>query len=141
MTTQNTTLTISEKISYCHDEFGRPSFQRLSRLGDLDLEFDGWLIGNAEEPISPSRNTTHVNIYYTTRGSYVMHISRFLPNRNGAHLPHLVKTKAGAFQSHLDALEWLKEDGRGVLGENSKVAWEEMCAKLPWLKTAQTIRV
>lgn len=129
------------RVTYCTKEFGPGRDYRLIQFGDLDLQFTGWKISSVgEENLRPDRSCVAVTTYFTVKGSYVGEVTRRMPNRIEGQ-PHIVKSKAGAFASPKEMLNWLREDGRGWLGENSKVAWEEMCAKLPWLRDQNSIRV
>jgi hypothetical protein len=134
--------TYVERVAYCRNTFGPPKDFRLQQAGDLDIRFTGWEISTVDDgELRNDRPTVDVSTFYSIKGSYVAEIVRHMPNREGADKPHVSRAKAAAFSSHLDMLKWLKEDGRGWLGENSKVAWEEMCEKLPWLKDNNAIRV
>lgn len=134
---------MDQRVKYMTQEFGNPKSLRVEQLGDLDIEFDGWLVsecGDHTHVEDPEKAAVEVTLYYSTRGAYVAEITRNFPDfRNKGK--RLTKSKAAAFVSYKDMLVWLKEDGRGWLGVNSKVAWEEMCARLPWLRSESTVRV
>jgi hypothetical protein len=133
---------LANRVEYCKDTFGEAKRFRLERSGDLDLVLDGWEISTVDDgALRPDRATVDVSTFYSIKGSYIAEITRHMPNREGTDKPHVVKSKADAFSSQQQLLVWLKEDGRGWLGENSKVAWEEMCEKLPWLIENNAIRV
>ena len=133
--------TNESRIEHCTHDLGSPKDFRFSRQGDLDLEFTGWQVGAAEESMRDDRSTMGVSLYYTTNNFIVAQIIRHLPSNRGPEFPHILKSKAQAFSSWRDMLAWLKDDGRGWLGTNSKVAWEEMCSRLPWLYGEDTLRV
>jgi len=134
--------TLLERVKYCTDTYGEATNFRLERSGDLDLVFDGWEVSTVDDgSLRPDRPTVDVSTFYSAKGSYIAEITRHMPNREGADKPHIVKSKADAFMAPHLLLAWLKEDGRGWLGDNSKVAWEEFCTKLPWLKEINAIRV
>jgi len=134
--------TYVERVAFCQNTFGPPTDFRLEQAGDLDIRFTGWEISSvADGPLRPDKSTVDVSTFYSIKGSYVAEIVRHMPNRDGPDKPHVIRSKAAAFTSHLDMLKWLKDDGRGWLGDNSKVAWEEMCEKLPWLNENNAIRV
>jgi hypothetical protein len=133
--------TTQDRTEHCDRELGSAKDFRFSRQGDLDLEFAGWLVGESEESIREDRSTMGVTLYYTTNNFIVARIVRHLPSNRGPDHSHVVKSKAQAFSSWRDMIAWLKEDGRGWLGENSKVAWEEMCSCLPWLHGEDTLKV
>jgi hypothetical protein len=133
--------TTAERIDYCRNEIGPPKAHRLPQQGDLDLEFSGWKVGDSEEVVRDDRSSVGVTMYFTTKGFLVAQVTRHLPSNRGPQYPHVKKSKAQAFSSWKEMLTWLKEDGRGWLGENSKIAWEETCTKLPWLHGEGTIRV
>ena len=133
--------TTSERLDYCKSKIGPPQDFRFVQQGDLDLAFSGWKVSDSEEVLRDDRSTVGVTMYYTSKGMLVAQITRHLPSNRGPRYPHIEKTKAQAFSSWRDMLAWLKEDGRGWLGENSKIAWEETCSRLPWLNGEGTIRV
>ncbi len=134
--------TYVERVAFCRNTFGPPKEFRLQQAGDLDIVFEGWEISSVDDSeLKNDRATVDVCTFYSVKGSYVAEIVRHLPNRDGPSKPHVIRTKAAAFASHLDMLKWLKEDGRGWLGDNSKIAWEEMCNRLPWLANNNAIRV
>jgi len=133
--------TSDERIAYCTKEFGPPKTFRLSRFGDLDIVFEGWEVSVVdEEQLRKDRATVDVSTFFSTKGSYIAQITRHMPNHTEGK-PHVVKSKSDAFSTPRQLLEWLKTDGRGWLGENSKVAWEEMCSRLPWLSDSNAVRV
>lgn len=134
--------TTADRVSYCRDHLGAPTQIRLERSGDLDLVFEGWEISTVDDgPLRNDRPTVDVSTFYSVKGSYIVEITRHMPNREGPDKPHIVKSKAEAFTAPQQVLAWLREDGRGWLGENSKIAWEEFCKKLPWLSESNAIRV
>ena len=134
--------TLQQRVQYCKDTFGPAKEIRLTRFGDLDLVFEGWEMSTFDDALlKADRATVDVSTFFSVKGSYVGEIARHMPNREGPDKPHVMKTKAEAFSTPQQLLTWLKEDGRGWLGENSKVAWEEMCEKLPWLNESNAIRV
>jgi len=133
--------TEEQKFAYMRTEYGPPTHMRLTQFGDLDLEFEGWKVGSSDAARRVDRTSVDVDVFYTSRGCYVAQITRHMPNLKGPTLPPVKKSKAQAFISPVEMLAWLRDDGRGWLGENSKVAWEETCAKLPWLHEKNTIRV
>ena len=133
---------LQERVAYCTDKFGPAKEFRLNHFGNLDLVFEGWEMSVVDDgALRGDRPTVDVSTFFSAKGSYIAEITRHMPNREGADKPHIVKSKAEAFNSPLPMLEWLKEDGRGWLGDNSKVAWEEFCSKLPWLNESNAIRV
>lgn len=134
--------TLEQRVAYCKKEFGPPAEIRLERSGDLDLVFEGWEISTVDDgPLRNDRPTVDVSTFFSIKGSYIVEITRHMPNREGPEKPHIVKSKADAFSVPTHMLAWLKEDGRGWLGENSKIAWEDFCKRLPWLNESNAIRV
>lgn len=134
--------TLDQRVEYCKNELGPPTKIRLERSGDLDLVFEGWEISTVDDgELRNDRATVDVSTFFSVKGSYIAEITRHMPNREGPDKPHVIKSKAEAFRTPTELLAWIKEDGRGWLGENSKLAWEEMCAKLPWLQENNAIRV
>jgi hypothetical protein len=141
-TMKNEYETSVERVAYCRNTLGPPKEIRLTRFGDLDLVFEGWEISTVDDAeLRQDRATVDVATFFSVKGSYIGEITRHMPNREGPDHPHVQKTKAEAFATPHQLLAWLKEDGRGWLGENSKIAWEEMCSRLPWLNESNAIRV
>jgi hypothetical protein len=135
--------TIDQRNQYMKAEFGGAKEVRLEQAGDLDLQFTGWKVstcGDSTVVEDPEKASVEVSLYFTTKGAYVAEIHRNFPDFRKNN-KRITKTKSAAFVSYRDMLAWLKEDGRGWLGVNSKVAWEEMCARLPWLQSEATVRV
>ena len=134
--------TQEDRNLFCTNEFGGAKEHRLIQLGDLDLVFKGWRIshcGDSTQYEDADKSSVEVRLYITERGSHVAEIIRNFPDfRAGGK--RVTKSKSSAFASYLEMLEWLREDGKGWLGTNSKIAWEEMCSRLPWLHSADTIR-
>jgi hypothetical protein len=132
-----------ERNEYMVGEYGGPKDVRLEQPGDLDIQFKGWLVsacGDHTVVEDPDKSSVEVRLYFTDRGSYVAEIVRNFPDfRAGGK--RVVRSRSSAFSSPRDMLSWLKEDGKGWLGVNSKIAWEEMCSRLPWLLPSATIRV
>ena len=132
---------LPNQITYCTEAFGPAKEIRLTRFGDLDLVFEGWEVSTVDDALlRDDRATVDVSTFFSVKGSYIAEIVRHLPNRE-AGKPHVMKSKAEAFRTSSEMLAWLKDDGRGWLGENSKIAWEEMCTRLPWLSGKNAIRV
>ena len=132
-----------QRNDYMKAEYGLTKDVRLEQPGDLDIQFKGWRVsmcGDHTVVEDPEKSSVEVHLYYSDRGSYVAEIIRNFPDyRSGGK--RVTKRRAAAFSSPRDMLSWLKEDGKGWLGVNSKIAWEEMCSRLPWLLTTATIRV
>lgn len=99
---------------------------RLGRDGDLDIIFDGRVIGEGEHggPGSDPRKwtrTTEVVIYKTRNGKIVTHVHQSSETDEvGVH-------RAEIHDNPREALEWLKKDSGGALGRASKMAWQEAC--------------
>ena len=133
--------TTEERVAYCTKEFGPPKTFRLPRFGDLDIVFEGWEVSAiAEDDLREDRATVDVSTFFSLKGSYIAEVVRHMPNHT-PEKPHIRKSKSEAFTSHRQLLDWLKSDGRGWLGDNSKAAWEEMCIRLPWLHESNAVRV
>jgi hypothetical protein len=130
-----------EQTKHYIKEFGTSLAFRLSREGDLDLCFAGWLVSEAREPESKERSTVSIRIFATNTGRFVGEITRRIPNINGSEYPSIIKSKCRAFDVPTELLEWLREDGRGRLGANSKAAWENLCDRVPWLSDVAVIHV
>lgn len=132
-----------QRNEYMVSEYGSPKDIRLEQPGDLDLQFKGWLVSTCGDHTfieDQDKSSVEVRLYYTDRGAYVAEIVRNFPDyRSGGK--RVTRSKSSAFVAPRDILAWLKEDGKGWLGANSKIAWEEMCSRLPWLLPAATIRV
>ena len=134
---------IEQRNEYMTGEFGLPKEVRLEQAGDLDLQFSGWRVsqcGDCTVIEDDEKASVEVALYFTTKGAYVAEIHRNFPDFRKNN-KRVTKSKSAAFLSYRDMLGWLKEDGRGWLGVNSKIAWEEMCARLPWLQSEATVRV
>ena len=133
--------TTNDRVAYCRNHIGPPKEIRLTRYGDLDLVFEGWEVSTVDDALLRSdRPTVDVSTFFSVKGSYVAEIVRHMPNRE-PEKPHVIKSKAEAFRTPGELLAWLREDGRGWLGENSKIAWKDMCKTLPWLSENNAIRV
>ena len=135
--------TIDQRLDYMRREFGAPKEVRLEQMGDLDIQFLGWRVstcGDSTVVEDVEKASVEVSLYYTAKGAYVAEIHRNFPDFRKNN-KRITKTKSAAFLSYRDMIGWLKEDGRGWLGVNSKIAWEEMCARLPWLQSEATVRV
>ena len=130
---------LHDRVKYMNSAHGPAEAFRLEQYGNLDLSFDGWIVSDIIGEPSEVRPTVDIRLFYTTAGRYVGHISRTLPSSK-EHPMVVTKSRAAAFPSPLEILAWLKEDGRGFLGTNSKFAWEELCGKLPWLSKSATVR-
>lgn len=130
---------LEQRLSYMQKEYGAAKPYRLEQHGDLDLSFDGWKVSEVHGEFIEGRPRVDVILYYTTMGSFIGHIARTLPASKDYKNP-VTKTKTGAFPSPLELLKWLREDGRGFIGNNSKIAWEEYCTRLPWLQQSATVR-
>jgi hypothetical protein len=110
---------------------------RLERDGAVDLGFYGWLIGKGEH--GTGGNSGHecdwtrgtvVRVYVTTAGrivTVVMRWSRWRGERSPRHDTAVHATPG-------EALNWLREDNGGSLGDASKYAWETACAECPALE-------
>lgn len=134
---------VDQRTEYMAAEFGPPKEVRLEQAGDLDLQFSGWRVsqcGDCTVVEDEDKASVEVALYYTTKGAYVAEIHRNFPDFRKNN-KRVTKSKSAAFVSYRDMLGWLKEDGRGWLGVNSKIAWEEMCSRLPWLRSESTVRV
>lgn len=110
-----------------------PSAFLLRRDGDRDLSFNGWLIGFAEHGREEDRGVA-VSIYGTESEKLVMHACRW--ETYGGKKHYDCNTKVFGIQSWEigDALDWLKKDAGGKLGQTSKAAWEEACENFPTLR-------
>ena len=137
------TDSIDQKNNYMTGEFGPAKEIRLEQVGDLDLQFSGWNVskcGDYKVVEDVDKASVQVRLFYTSRGSYVAEITRNFPDFRHPG-KRLTKSKAAAFTDVREMLQWLKEDGKGWLGTNSKIAWEELCSRLPWLRQEATVRV
>ena len=130
---------LTERIRFATATYGEPRPFRLEQYGDLDVTFDGWKITNVDNEAATNRNSVDITLFYSNAGSYIGYIVRHMPPSGSS--PAVKKSKVGTFASPLELLNWLREDGRGYLGHNSKIAWEEMCIRLPWLQVNATKRV
>ena len=131
--------TTGQRIAYLQKKYGTAKAYRLEQYGDLDLTFDGWQVSDVHGEQIEGRPYVNVSLYYTDRGSCIGHIVRTLPVSR-EYSNEVTKAKTGTFARPADLLKWLREDGRGYLGNNSKLAWEEYCDKLPWLQQSATVR-
>ena len=131
--------TVEQQIEYMQKEHGRTKPHRLEQYGDLDLTFDGWKVSDVHGEQIEGRPHVNVSLYYSDRGSYIGHIVRTLPVSR-EYSNEVTKAKTGTFARPADLLKWLRDDGRGYLGNNSKIAWEEYCTRLPWLQQSATVR-
>lgn len=129
---------LNSRVSYMTDSYGARKHFRLEQHGDLDVTFTGWKVTSVDNEAATNRNSVDIALYYSDAGTYVGHIVRSMP-ANGSS-PAVKKSKVGTFSSPLELLQWLREDGRGFLGTNSKIAWEELCTRLAWLQTNATRR-
>lgn len=117
---------------------GEPREFRLGRTGDLDLLIFGWRVCETA-PSDSGRSAVGVSLYLTATGKYVGHICRYLPETERFQAKW--KWKAATFDTAPELLVWLREDGRGHLGENAKQAWEDFTSRLPGLKQLATERI
>lgn len=129
---------LESRVKYMMDTYGAPKPHRLEQHGDLDVSFNGWKVTLVDTEASTNRNSVDIALYYSDVGSYIGHIVRHMPANSSS--PAVKKSKVGTFSSPLELLQWLREDGRGFLGTNSKIAWEELCTRLAWLQTNATRR-
>jgi hypothetical protein len=111
---------------------GEPETIRLTRDGDRDVEFDGWVIGAAADNVSPEDRRLAVAIYATVGGKIVTQRRR-VGNWN--------TDAVGVHASGEDALAWLKADNDGELGAVSKAAWATACASHSLLVDLECERV
>jgi len=130
---------LTERTRYMRESYGEPKPYRLEQYGDLDVTFVGWRVTTVDNEAATNRNSVDITLYYTDAGSYVGYILRHMP-ANGSS-PATKKSKVGTFSSPLELLNRLREDGRGFIGHNSKIAWEELCSRLAWLQNNATRRV
>jgi hypothetical protein len=113
-----------------------PRTFRVPRTNEKDLQFDGYLIGQAHREVEfPDRSVT-VSLYTTVGGKYITQIERgelkdSSGPRAGVAMP--AQSKAAVHESGDAAYEWLLADGKGKLGAVSKAAWEEACRIWPML--------
>lgn len=122
---------INSRTQYMADNYGAPKPFRLEQYGDLDVTFNGWKVTSVDTKTHRDRKSVDIALYYSDAGTYIGHIFRYMP-ANGTS-PAVKKSKVGTFTSPIALLDWLREDGRGYLGTNSKIAWEELCTRLAWL--------
>jgi hypothetical protein len=110
------------------ERLGRPSRHRVYRDENIDLDFDGWLIGkHGTEAVSAAVYLTIPNLKIVTS---VVH------KRGGAN-----KRKAAAHDRGDKALAWFKHDHGGRLGEASKQAWTSACRAWSSLQDMDVERV
>jgi hypothetical protein len=127
---------INDCMQYMTENYGAPKAFRLEQYGDLDVTFNGWKVTNVDTKAYSDRKSVDIALYYSDAGTYIGHIFRYMPANSTS--PAVKKSKVGTFSSALELLQWLREDGRGFLGTNSKIAWEELCTRLAWLTNNAT---
>ena len=121
---------------------GEPEAKRVVRDGDLDLAFEGWLLGEGEHGTGGSSGFrkdwtrgVHVRLWLTVGGALVAGVKRW--SRWQGEVDRWAAEAFGNVGSEdalLAVLDWLRDDAGGELGEASKDAWEAACGKWPGLE-------
>ena len=119
---------LSTKFDFALREYELP------RDDDLTLSFQGYLIGwNEVDPNAP--RGTSVSIFVTRRDKIITFVHAWQREKDRTRNAAAVHTTAA------EAVEWLKEDGRGFLGHASREAWELACQAWPPLQGQDVERV
>ena len=106
-----------------------PQTFRVTRSGAKDLQFGGFLLGQANRsPHRPDLDDSGlaVSVYATVGGKYITHVER-------ADMLGETKSSAAVHDTPDAAYAWLVADNRGKLGPVSKLAWTEACQRWPAL--------
>jgi|GEM_PF-3190926 len=106
----------------------------LERDRNLPLRFWGDKIGSGVRQFEDDKGCdrgTEVIIYATTSGKIVTEVHQWNNDPNGESRS---RRDAAAHSRPEDALEWLRQDGKGSLGPASKAAWLEACETFEPLK-------
>lgn len=107
---------------------------RIERTHELDLMFDGWLIGQDEISDYTKTRWTRVALYLSNTGTYVAHIMQGGDGLNHIH-------RACARRTFEETVKWMREDNKGHLGSASKKVVSIAVDRLPWLDGADVERV
>lgn len=114
---------------------GEPKEVRVSRTGELDLQFRGWQVGFGDTGNGPYRSDwtrgTKVWIWITTGAQIVTDVETW-SNWEG----ETTRYRAAAHRDAESALSWLRLDSHTEdhLGPASKEAWEAACENVPSLE-------
>lgn len=120
-------------------ELGAPEHKRVVRDGELDLVFDGWLLGTGRQgtggwhPCDWTRGI-EVRIWLTAGGSIVTGLHRWSrwPGESEHHLAAVHDTPEAA-------LEWMRVNGD--LDPSAKDAWIRAAGAWSGLRAADVERV
>ena len=132
-----------EQIHYpdmgVHETGPEPRTFRVTRSGAKDLEFAGYLLGQARrEADLPGERSLLVSIYATVGGKYITHAERGADELPGG-AP--AEARAGVHDSADEAFACLLSYNKGKLGTVTKTAWEEACRTWPALRGMDVERV
>lgn len=108
----------------------------LERDRDLPLRFWGDKIGSGVRQFVDDKGCdrgTEVIIYATSSGKIVTEVRQW--TKRPIESESRSRRDAAAHERPEDALEWLKQDGKGSLGPASKTAWLEACETFEPLKS------
>lgn len=104
---------------------------RVERDNQLPLQFEGKLIGSSQTDLTAPRGT-EVCVYVTRRGKYITHVFQW-QRREDVEVMMRTRNSAAVHEEADQALEWLIQDGKGILGSSSRLAWEQACQSWPAL--------
>lgn len=126
-------------IEYSEDDPDFPDLEpeehRIERSNDLDLEFQGWLVGEKPKRVKGGDARILIRIYYTVTKKLVATVEYedFVKKH--------YKLVAEVSEEPEIILQWLKDGNKGKLGPAGKSAWEQACEEVPALEEWSTLRV
>lgn len=113
------------------DTGGSPLRHVLPRDGDRALRFTGTLVGSSVP--TPGSVGTVVSIWRTQGGNYITYVHQWQQRDTGL----VERRKGGAHNTGDAAVQWFKDNNRGVLGSVTLEAWEQACKNDPELAGLQ----